>query len=180
MKTEAHSYNDQLLVFLRWRGVPGPQIAEVLAEVDSHVTETGEDPREAFGEPKAYAADIAAALGDASRGWWRDVLTWTTAAYGLGGWVGAWLLFDGASALGSGERGVLGTPAVLPLVLGLLVLAVGAVGLRRLGGREDNEVLDPRTGADMTPTRPRWVTPLMVAIPVLTLGLGGFFAFWAP
>lgn len=180
MKTEARTYNDQLLMALRMRDVPGPQIAEALAEVDSHVTDTGEDAREAFGEPKAYAAEIAAALGGESRGRWRGVFTWSALGYGLGGWVGAWLLFDGASALGSGERGVLGTPAVVPLVLGLLVLAVEAVGLLRLGRREENEVLDPRTGADMTPTLPRWVAPLMMAIPVLTLALGGLFVFWAP
>ncbi len=179
MKIEAHSYNDQLLMFLRWRDVPGPQIAEALAEVDSHVSETGEDPREAFGDPKAYAVEIATALGGDSGGWWRDVFTRSALAYGLGGWVGAWLLFDGASALGTGERGVLGAPAIVMLALGLLVIVVGAVGLLRTGRREENEVRDPRTGADMTPTL-RWVTPLMIAVPALTLALGVLFALWTP
>lgn len=180
MKTEARSYNDQLLVFLRWKSVPGPQIAEALAEVDSHVAETGEDPREAFGEPKAYAAEIASALGGESRGWWRDVFTRSALTYGLGGWVGAWLLFDGASALGAGERGVLGVPAVVPLVLGLLVVAIGARGLYRASQGVEVEVRDPRTGEDMTPPLPRWVTTLMLAVPVLTLALGALFALWAP
>jgi hypothetical protein len=59
------AYTQELLVALRMRGVPGPRIAEALAEVDSHLCETREDPREAFGSAKAYADEVVAALGEA-------------------------------------------------------------------------------------------------------------------
>lgn len=42
--------------------IPGTRIAETLAEVGSHIAETGEDPRVAFGAPKAYAASLAGSL----------------------------------------------------------------------------------------------------------------------
>jgi acyl-CoA synthetase (NDP forming) len=54
---------DDLLLALRLRDVPGTRIGEVIAEVQSHVAETGEDPRQAFGTPKEYAAEVAGALG---------------------------------------------------------------------------------------------------------------------
>ena len=63
MTIDSESYQQQLLLALRVRNVSGPRIAEALAEVDSHLAESGEDPREAFGEPSAYAARIADALG---------------------------------------------------------------------------------------------------------------------
>ena len=49
MTKQVQTYTDELLFALRMRDLPGSQIAEALAEVNSYVAETGEDPREAFG-----------------------------------------------------------------------------------------------------------------------------------
>ncbi len=171
MTTEVQTYSNELLFALRMRGVPGPKIAEALAEMHSHLTETGESPRESFGSPQAYADEIAAALGgpDSSVPLWRSILTWSTAAYGIGGWVGTWLLLDGLRAATSGQRAPLHLPASASVLLGLAMLAALAVAFGRLARRPDTQVLDPRTGEDMTPPRPRWVLPVMVAPPVLIL-----------
>lgn len=44
-------------------GVPSERIGEVLAEVDAHVSDTGEGPVTAFGPPGQYAARIAEETG---------------------------------------------------------------------------------------------------------------------
>lgn len=43
---------------LRLRDVPGPVIGDRLAEVETHCTETGEAPADAFGDPTVYAARL--------------------------------------------------------------------------------------------------------------------------
>lgn len=171
MSTRVQNYGNELLLALRMRNVPGPQIAEALAEVHSHVAETGEDPREAFGPPRAYAVQVATALGEPAEPLWRAVLSWSTAVYGCAGAAGAWLLLDAVIGFGSGRRGALGLPPVVPLLLGMTVLMAIAVGLGRLARREDVPVLDPLTGEDMTPPLPRRVLPAMVAPPALSVAL---------
>ena len=173
MSTPVQTYTDELLLALRLRDLPGPQIAEALAEVNSHVAETGEDPREAFGPPRAYARQVAAALDKSGEPlpFWRGVLTWSTTAYGLGGFSGAWLLLDGVLALASGRRGALGLSPLVPLLLGLAVLIVMALGLGHLARHKDVPVLDPLTGQDMTAPLPRWVLPAMIAPLALALVL---------
>lgn len=172
MTTDVQNYRNELLFALRMRDVPGPRIAEALAEVDSHVTETGENPREAFGPPKAYADELTAALG-APRGktMWRTVFSRATAAYALGGAVGTWLLLDGAIAASIDADSVLGLPAVVALAIGVCVLVATAVSLVALSRREDTRVLDPRTGLDMIPPRPAWALPLMLSPLLLALVL---------
>lgn len=63
MTTLDRKYRDGLMMALRMRDVRGDRVGEVLAEVETHVAETGEDPREAFGEPREYAARIAQETG---------------------------------------------------------------------------------------------------------------------
>ena len=151
--------------------MPGPRIAEALAEVRSHVAETGEDPREAFGPPRAYAGQVAAALGGPEEPvpLWRDAFRASTAAYGLAGAAGAWLLLDGVLAAALGRDAALGLPPLVQLLVGLVVLAGLAVGLTRLARSPDVPVLDPLTGQDLTPPLPRWVLPVVLAVPALTL-----------
>jgi hypothetical protein len=175
---DRQAYARELLLALRMRGVPGPRVAEVLAEVDSHVRESGEHPRDAFGEARVYADQIASALGerDAPTPFWRAALSWRTAVYGVGGAVGAWLVIDGAVAFAADERAVGGLPAAVALLAGFATLLALAVGLARLARAPGDRVLDPRSGADMAPPMPRWVMPVMVGVPVLSLALAGALA----
>jgi hypothetical protein len=168
---DTRSYRQDLLMALRMRDVPGARIAEALAEVDSHVAETGEDPVEAFGPPKAYADQLVGALGveGGVSPFWRGVLTWRTAAHGAGGAGGGWLVLAGASALAGDGGSVLTVPPVLAIVIGVAVLAALAFDLRRLTRRSQDQVLDPRTGADMAPPLARWVLPLMLSVPAVVL-----------
>ncbi|MET9343291.1 hypothetical protein [Nonomuraea sp. NPDC003804] len=55
-------YREELTLALRLRDISGVRVGEVLAEVEAHVAETGEDPTTAFGTPKEYAATIAEQL----------------------------------------------------------------------------------------------------------------------
>lgn len=172
MTSRVQTYNDELLLALRVRDVPAPRIAEAVAEVHSHVAETGEDPVEAFGPPRDYALQVAAALGqpDPSASSWRGVLTWSAAAYGLAGAAGTWLLLEGVIALASG-RSALGLPPAVPSLVGVALLVGLVVGLTRLARRDAVAVLDPRTGEDLAPPLPHWVLPAMVAPAALSIAL---------
>jgi hypothetical protein len=165
MSTDVESYRQALLAALRLRDVPGARIADALAEVDSHVAESGEDPEEAFGPPGEYAATVADALDpDRPRGW-RGVLAalrgWTM----WGSLAGGFLVADGAFDLGAGSESVFGLPAAVAFVAGALLLALVAVRL----WRERDRVLDPRTGEDVVGPMPLWVGAVLVGMPVLTL-----------
>jgi hypothetical protein len=56
-------YLRRLRTELHARGVPSERIGEVLAEVDAHVSDAGDDPATAFGPPDRYAARIAEEIG---------------------------------------------------------------------------------------------------------------------
>ncbi|MDT0165868.1 hypothetical protein Q9R32_09885 [Actinotalea sp. AC32] len=57
-------WTEALLLELRLRGVPGDTIGAVLAEVDSHVVESGEPAHDAFGDPVAYARSLDLPVDD--------------------------------------------------------------------------------------------------------------------
>jgi len=176
LKSTDKAWRDDVLLRLRMRDVPGARIGEVLAEVQSHVAETGEHPREAFGEPKEYADRVADALGAPTGSGWRTVLrglTWqdvaTTVVIGLA----ATLLADGLWALGAGDTAALGLPAWGVCLVAALALA-GCVA-RVVGTVRDQvdgkQVIDPRTGADMVPFGP-WQVAVLAGVPgVMLLGL---------
>jgi hypothetical protein len=171
--TDLQSYRTRLLLALRERDVPGPRIAEALAEVESHVADTGEEPESAFGPPRQYADAVASALsGDGrplgEKGW----VTWgRAAACGAAGWIGADALIDGAVGVSSGEPGAYGTPAALSLGVGALVLALLAGWFVLFVRRQTDVVLDPRTGRDMAPVVPPWAWAVMAAPLVLAVAV---------
>ncbi len=174
LDAEVQTYCNGLLLALRLRDVPGPRIAEALAEVQSHVSETGEDPREAFGPPAKYADELTVALGGPSTPFSLRRLAPDLrrgAAYGLSGAAGAWFLLDGVSALSSDQDGVFGLPAAVPLLFGVTVLIGMIIAQSRLFRASNSRVVDPRTGIDMAAPLPRWVLPVMLTAPILTLVL---------
>lgn len=133
MTSTDKKYRDDLIYALRLHDVPGPRIGEVVAEIESHLAETGDDPRDAFGDPKDYADRVAGAL-DGREGTvkrqsllahllsgidWREVpILLATAASGR-------LLGDGAYRLGAAENGLFGLHPLLMIVIGAAGMAAG-------------------------------------------------------
>jgi hypothetical protein len=79
MKKTLSTYLRQLGFWLRFQGVEGPRIVTILLEVRTHVTESGENPYETFGEPRAYAK--AFAEGSRRRWLWGTALVFALAAF---------------------------------------------------------------------------------------------------
>jgi hypothetical protein len=143
-KSTAQAWSDDLLLALRLRDVPGARIGEVLAEVQSHVAETGEDPRQAFGEADRYAERVAEALGVPASGGgpWRRLVGSLSRGDLVGSAViglASYLLADGLWSLGAGETALLGLPAWPAVLIALLVLGVAVAVIvtaaQRPGGR---------------------------------------------
>ncbi len=103
MKIETHTphveqdWAEAFLLELRLRSVAGNQIGAALAEVEAHCAESGESARSAFGDPAAYAADLAPTLPTSPLEVRGEL---ATSALGLGGMlltlaaVGAWQTGD--------------------------------------------------------------------------------------
>jgi hypothetical protein len=118
-------YLDNLLLQLRLREVPGDRIGQILAEVQTHVADTGLDPVDAFGEPGEYAATYAAAAGSAParrgfRGWIR-----TLGVAVVGAFAGVAVSFGAMELAGSVDitLRLLGI-WLATLAVGLLVMSV--------------------------------------------------------
>jgi len=52
-------WRGDFVIALRLRNISGSQIGDALAQVDAHCTDSGEAPEEAFGDPVAYATNVA-------------------------------------------------------------------------------------------------------------------------
>jgi hypothetical protein len=62
------TWRDAFIIELRLLGVPGGRIGDALVTAESHVLESAETAEVAFGDPRAYARDIAASNGHAAGG----------------------------------------------------------------------------------------------------------------
>ena len=122
-------YLDELAVHLQLWSVPGERIGEILAEAEAHAAESGESLRGAFGDPKEYALQWAAAQPPRRRNWLR------IAGYLLWGASAAVLTF-GATGLAMGQDGL----DWLLIVLGTLS-CLGSAAFTPL-----DRIRDPRTG----------------------------------
>jgi hypothetical protein len=166
---DSGTYQQQLLLALRLRDIPGPRIAEALAEVDSHVADTGEDPYESFGPPEAYADRLAEAMGVTMPAGHRDsvprallrAFTWRDGIIAGVAFTGTLLLLDGIS------ENMFWTGAV-----GLSTLAALGLWLLWYERRSADRVLDPRTGTDMVAPIPVRTLGLLLAVPIAMLVIG--------
>ena len=179
MTTELLAYRNALLLALRLRDVPGPRIAEALAEVDSHVAETGEDPEAAFGPAATYAEQLSQALQPTTAHGWRRWLTGFTGAHALIALLslsGCWLLADGLFSLGARRASSLGLGAVTVVLVGAGLLVVMLRLILRSVREHADPVVDPRDGTEMAPPVPRWAFVLLgavaVAVPTQSYVLG--------
>ncbi|TFV53826.1 hypothetical protein [Blastococcus sp. TF02A-35] len=154
MSTDTATYRRDLLRALRSHHVAPDRIGEIVAEVESHVAETGETPVEAFGPAREYAAGFAGPrpLGARLAGVWLVVL----------GAACGWLIANGVFGLVADER-VHGMPAGVALALGALLWVPPMIGqLRR-----QLPVADPRTGRRMTPGPAAVVVSMTVFLALL-------------
>ncbi|GAA2338769.1 hypothetical protein GCM10009854_13870 [Saccharopolyspora halophila] len=119
-------YHDDLLAAMRFHEISGERAGEVLAEIDAHVSETGEDPNEVFGRPRDYAKQVAAQLdsstGKRSTG---ETVLWSVVA-GFLGMFGPSLLGSGMDLskpeVGFSMRDVVAQPVLLVIiVIGVLL-----------------------------------------------------------
>ena len=145
MTTSTDSYRRELVTALRMRHVPPERIGEIVAEVESHVADTGEDPREAFGPARDYAAGFRRPRSRAS----VAASVAPTLLCALSGFfvaVGIIGLVDGEPAFG--------LPAWVVLAAGLVLWIPVLVSVLR----QSVPVPDPRTG--------RWITagPAVTAV----------------
>jgi len=96
-----------------------------VAEVESHVRETGEDPVQAFGQPGTYSAQFAGGRGRGGR-LWPTLRIWSTIALGVGGWM----LLEGMFNLAGVVRvtgGMILAWAAVVLMFAFVVLRVDVV-----------------------------------------------------
>lgn len=162
-------YQQELLLALRMCKLPAPRIAEALAEVESHVIESGEDPRLAFGEPVEYANELARVLGR-RRGGWRTTfaaLTRSAIAAAVLFAAAVALLVRGLHQLLTGQSNVVGSPAFLLVILGQVTLLSVAMWLIVRRRRKGDRVIDPRTGAEMAPPVPQSAIAIIAVGPLI-------------
>lgn len=119
MDTDQRWERDFVLA-LRTREITGKAIGGALAEVKAHCAESGETPREAFGEPLVYAQQLDFASPDrvSDPGYLAPVVLYV---------AGVWLFPPAAGAVLRG--------ADMALTWGQIISTVAALGLLTLTGR---------------------------------------------
>ncbi|MBD8605656.1 hypothetical protein IFT73_02205 [Aeromicrobium sp. CFBP 8757] len=158
-------YQQRLVLALRLKDVPGDRIGEIVAEVESHVADTGEDPTDAFGTPKAYAASLTEEH--------RPEPRWRTAVSIAGSGIAGWLLAQGLFAVLL-DHLYWGRPGWVWIVAGL---AIGVPGWLSVW-RRSTSVRDPRTGTDLVPFSPGGLALLVGGPVVLVLGAVAAIRVW--
>jgi hypothetical protein len=119
MKIDTHTphvepdWAEAFLLELRLRGVDGRGIGAALAEVEAHCAESGESARDVFGDPTAYAVDLAPD-GAVTLDWRGELVP---SALGLSGTM---LTLGAVGASRSGTQVELTTGLVLVVVLAVL------------------------------------------------------------
>lgn len=150
------TYTDDLALELRLLDVPGTAIGDILAEVESHLAETGEDPERAFGPVKEYAVERARAAGiepngDADshflvrlfRGQWLNFLGGLLYTV-----VAANFLFSGIIALAMGRpEAAFGLPPWPSVIIGAVLLVFWGLWFFKISNAD--RIVDPRTGEEV-------------------------------
>ncbi len=154
MTTRTDTYRRELVAALRGRNVPADRIGEIVAEVESHVADTGEDPREAFGPAKEYAAGFRREPSPRARAW-----SWALVALSA---VCGLLIAQGVFGVVRNEP-VYGLPEGYALVAGWLLWAPAVLAQVR----RNAPVRDPRTGRSLTPGRAQVVLVMTLVLAAL-------------
>ncbi len=176
-------WRDRLIFALRMENVSGSEIGVILAEAESHLDATGEQPEDAFGDPAEYArqrghdsprvSKIGPALPTSSR-WPLGALEGTSLlelGLVLACMAGSILIGSSTWAIGAEQGQVGNLPAWAALAIGV-VLAGGPLLFL-----PDERIVDPRSGAVAKiggPTIRGWPLLVWVVPLLLTVGLGWF------
>lgn len=121
---------NELVLELRIQNITGAAIGDTVAEVEAHLAETAEAPREAFGTPREYAATLNLPTDTSGRltpQWWIKLATGLT----LGFLGGLWLVPSGVAALKRDEGAVFPVGMVITLAVMVVVIGVTALTLDR-------------------------------------------------
>lgn len=160
-------WRDDLILALRVKNVPGDQIGDILLEVESHVTETGESPEEAFGKAKDYAASRVVVKPDPPE---EDM---DLVAQILIPGIGGFLLATGAFDLGAGQDSWAGWRPWLMLIAGFAIMVVTFLRL------PVDDVRDPRSNSPILGSQRQFILIILgsfVIAAVLMFWLGWLIA----
>jgi len=152
--TSLKDYTEALTTQLRLRRVPGTVFGQIVAEVESHVRETGEDPVVVFGQPGSYSAQYSGGRRPGGRMGWSTLWAGAATTLAVGG---ALMLLEGVF----NRTGVVRITASMLLSWVAMGLMFALVVLRV------DDVMADRQTRTVTASRraPGWAGCLLVAIP---------------
>lgn len=113
-------WRDELVAPLRWKGVRGDRISDILLETDTHLRETGESPNEAVGDAKAYANDRVDLIPKENHDDDSSLLLIAILSF-----VGSGLYASGAWAIGAGTNAIFDINAWIVFILGAAIVYIG-------------------------------------------------------
>lgn len=131
-------YNDDLHKAMRFHEISGERIGEVLAEVEAHVAETGEDPADAFGAPRDYARQVAAQLDPSTGKRSTGAIVLSFVAVAILAMFGQTFFGDGLSLDPAGVVYTMRDVVAMPILL-VVVVVVALLVFRARTGSSHNK-----------------------------------------
>lgn len=123
-----NTYLDELRTALELRDADDDHITDVIRQVQSHLSDAGEDPYDAFGDPSDYAKQHAPD-STPTRFWTLIGVSVVLAV------VGGWLLVNGIINLIGDELILWGVSPLVGIIVGGLLVATWIVTLTIVGSR---------------------------------------------
>ena len=109
-------WRDSFVLELRLRNVTGSRIGDMLAQVDAHGADSGEEPEQAFGDPVDYAAHVAEEVPPADL--IADVSPRRVGQIAITMLLGVQTLLAGVAGLGHGGPAVFSVGSLVGILLG--------------------------------------------------------------
>ncbi|SCF28062.1 hypothetical protein GA0070216_108159 [Micromonospora matsumotoense] len=125
---DTDAYLDELRTALELRDASDHQTADIIRQTRSHLIDTGEDPYEAFGDPRDYAKQYAPHSTPVR--FWALIIGSVILAT-----TGGWLLTNGIINLVGGNTVLWGLPPVVGIIVGSLLIVTWMAALVTVGVR---------------------------------------------
>ena len=116
-------WREELILQLRWKGVSGDRIGDIILETDTHLQASGESPDEAFGNAKMYANERARLLSSDIDDKDDDS---SLVLIAVASFVGSALYASGAWAIGADTDAIFGLNRWIIFILGAVIIYIGA------------------------------------------------------